>query len=203
MEMTAARVTDRLICAEALVDVKNWKARRLADYDKKKAEKAIQALNKLPITIVDGQWSTAEIKSKIMQEQLNGLDLVIIDFLTRINEPRRGNMSTHDLVGGVAQRLQSIAINLNVPILTLAQLSRGVEKRENKKPVLSDLRESGNIEEACDKVLFIYREEYYNKYTKNAGVAEIIIAKNRDGPIGTREIAFIDTSATFRDLARR
>jgi len=205
MEMSRNRIADRFICAEALVSLKAFKRRELVASEKAKVNLALNRLAELPITVVDGQWNTAEIRSKIMREQKErgNLGLVVIDFLTKISEPRKGNISTHDLVGGVAQKLQNMAIELNVPLLTLAQLNRAVERRDNKRPVLSDLRESGNIEEACDKVLFIYRDEYYNNETKDKGVAEIIVAKNRDGPVGTVKLAWLPESATFRDLERR
>lgn len=204
MEMSRNRIADRFICGQAMVSVQSFKRRELPGSEKAKVNAALAQLAKMPITVVDGQWNTTEIRSKIIRQQQEhgNLGLVVIDFLTKINEPRRGNISTHDLVGGVAQNLQNMAIELNVPILTLAQLSRAVERRDRKKPVLSDLRESGNIEEACDKVLFIYRDEYYNTKAENKGIAEIIVAKNRDGPVGTIELTWIGESTTFRDMEK-
>jgi len=199
MEMSAPRLADRLICAEAMVNVKQFKRRELAEGEKEKIKQATGRLLNLPISIVDGSWGTSEIRAKVMQD---APDLVIVDFLTRINEPRRGNLSTHDHVGAISKRLQDMAIVTNVPIITCAQLSRGVERRENKRPILSDLRESGNIEENCDKVIFIYRDEYYNPNTKAQGIAEIIVAKYRDGPTGMVELAWLGAATTFRNLGR-
>jgi len=202
LEMRKERVADRLLCAEAGIDSRDYRNRILTDESLKRLEAALNKLIDLPIKIVDGTITTADIKSVIAREANKKWPLlVVIDFLTLIADKRTANMSAHEHFGGIAKKIQFMAREFNIPIMLLAQLNREVEKRSEKKPFLSDLRESGNIEEAADKDLFIYRDDYYNEDSKDKGIAEIICAKNRDGEIGTVKLAWQPKYVKFLNLA--
>ena len=196
LEMSAARIADRMICAEGTIPGQLYRLGRYTN--RKKLNDAIAAVHDMPISVYDNRVSTTEIRAKSMR--VKNLGLVVVDFLTLIKEKRQGNMSTADHIGEIAKRLQEIAKEINVPFLVLAQMSRGIENRESKKPKLSDLRDSGNIEEAADNVLFIHREEYFDK-NKPKGVATVYIEKQRDGPTGSAELTYVDVIPTFRDLS--
>lgn len=204
MEMTKRRVAERIICAEARVPVRDYRRRRLTEIQKNHVDGAIKRLWQIPLTICEGQASLTSIRSKAMQEKhLKGLRLVVIDYLTLIDERRTGAMSQNDLIGTIANKLQLLSKDLNIPVITVSQLSRECERRTNKRPILSDLRDSGNIEQAGDKVLFVYRDEYYYADTDKPGIAEVIVAKNKDGPTGTVELGWVAESATFTNLTRK
>jgi len=202
LEMRKERVADRFLCAEAGINSRDYRNRQLTEEALDKLEEALNKLIDLPIKIIDGTITTADIKSIIAREVSKKWPLlVIIDFLTLIADKRLANASAHEHFGGIAKKIQFMAREFNVPIMLLAQLNREVEKRSIKKPVLSDLRESGNIEEAADKVLFIYRDDYYNEESKDKGIAEIICAKNKDGETGTVKLAWQPKYIRFSNLA--
>ena len=131
-----------------------------------------------------------------------GLDLIIIDYLQlmqgRVTRNSDGNRQQE--ISEISRSLKALARELNVPIIALSQLSRGVELRADKRPLLSDLRESGSLEQDADIVMFIYREEYYNQETDNANIAEIIIAKNRNGPTSSIKLQFDKACMKFQNL---
>jgi replicative DNA helicase len=198
LEMRAERLADRLICSQGMIPGQLY---RLGQYgDRKKLDEAISAISEMPINVYDKRVSTTEIRAKSMR--IKNLGLVVVDFLTLIKDKRQGNISTADHIGEITKRLQEIAKELNVPFLVLAQMNRGIENRESKKPKLSDLRDSGNIEEAADNVLFIHREDYFNKDAEDKGTATIYIEKQRDGPTGSVDIAYVNVVPTFRNKAR-
>ncbi len=202
LEMRKERVADRFLCAEAMINSRSYRNRTLSVETVGNLEDAMEKLMALPIKIVDGTTTTADIKSIVAREvSKKGPLLVIIDFLTLLADKRAANTNAHEHYGGIAKKIQFMAREFNVPIMLLAQLNREVERRTVKKPVLSDLRESGNIEEAADKVLFIYRDDYYNENSNEKGIAEIICAKNRDGETGAVKLAWQPEYVRFANLA--
>ena len=196
MEMSKERLADRLLCAEAQVDAKRMRTRKLTEAEVFRLEEAYNTLLELPIHIYDGSMNTAQIRSSLARVQ--GKGLAVIDFLTLLTD--HPTLSAHERYGTIAKTIQSMAAAFKMPILTLAQLNRKVEDRQDKHPMLSDLRESGNLEEAADKVIFIYRDDYYSG--KNKGVAEIICAKNRDGETGAVELTWRPEVLRFGNMAK-
>jgi replicative DNA helicase len=137
-----------------------------------------------------------------VKREAGRLDLLVIDYLQimRALGNHRGN--TVSVVTEISQSVKALAKELGVPVIILSQLSRSVEQREDKRPILSDLRDSGAIEQDADKVAFLYRDEYYNKDTSQKGIAEVLVAKNRNGPIGTAKLQFIGSRTRFESLGR-
>ena len=200
LEMSKERVMDRLLCMEAQVPAKKMRLRQLNDEQMAKLEKAYSVVYNLPMRIHDGSMNTTQIRSALARRAKPGESLAIVDFLTLLTD--LPTLSAHERYGSIAKAMQNMAIEFNIPVMTLAQLSRKVEERTNKRPIQSDLRESGNIEEAADKVIFIYREEYYNPDSQNKGVAEIICEKNRDGETGVVKMTWRPEVLRFGNLAR-
>ena len=194
LEMTAERVTDRLICVQGNLPGQVY---RQGKADIQQVQAAAAKVYELPIFIYDRRVSTPEIRAKCMR--IKNLGLVVVDFITLIKDKRINNASTADHVGEIAKRLQEIAKELRVPFLVLSQMNRQVESREDKTPRLSDLRESGNIEEAADTILFLHRPDYYDRNVPKTNTAEVIIAKQRDGPTGSIELGYFDYVPTFRN----
>jgi replicative DNA helicase len=132
------------------------------------------------------------------------LGLIVIDYLQLMSGPGGGSggENRQQEIAQISRGLKGLARELNIPVVALSQLSRAVEARPNKRPMLSDLRESGSIEQDADLVMFIYRDEYYNQHSEKAGIAEIIVGKQRNGPIGTAELQFHAQHVRFNDLAK-
>ena len=146
--------------------------------------------------------SISELRSKCRKLKLeHGLSMIIIDYLQLMSGSGRSD-SRQQEISDISRALKSVARELNVPVLALSQLSRAVEQRPDHRPMLSDLRESGAIEQDADVVMFIYRDDYYNHDTDRKGVSEIIIAKQRNGPIGTVELAWLPEYTKFANLER-
>ena len=148
--------------------------------------------------------SIAELRSKCRKYKMeNNLGLIIIDYLQLMSGSGSGRSEGRQQeVSDISRALKALARELNVPVVTLSQLSRAVEQRPDHRPMLSDLRESGAIEQDADVVMFLYRDDYYNKDTEQKGIAEIIIAKQRNGPIGTVKMAWLPEQTRFADLSR-
>ncbi len=201
LEQNKEGITDRLLCLEAQVNNKRYRRRKLQDAEKDRLSKAYSSLIQLPIKIVDGSINTSQVRSFVSKELRKSKDLFVVsDYLTLFTDSP--SLSAHERYGYVAKRMQDMAKEFRVPFVTLAQLNRQLEQRNDKRPVLSDLRESGNIEEAADKVLFIYRDDYYNPDTNKKNVAEIICAKYRDGGTGIVELYWQPEHYKFSNLAR-
>ena len=146
--------------------------------------------------------SISELRSKCRRLKLeHGLSMIIIDYLQLMSGSGRSD-SRQQEISDISRGLKSVARELNVPVLALSQLSRAVEQRPDHRPMLSDLRESGAIEQDADVVMFIYRDDYYNHDTDRRGISEIIIAKQRNGPIGTVELAWLPEYTKFANLER-
>ena len=162
---------------------------------------ASAALSQTDIRVDDNPTITvAEMNAKL--RRLDNLGLVIIDYLQLMNGSGYGKSSSENrvqVVGEISRSLKIMAKELNVPVICLSQLSRAVESRTDKRPILSDLRESGAIEQDADSVMFLYRDEYYNENTEDKGIAECIVAKNRHGETGAVKMQWIGQYQTFTD----
>lgn len=207
LEMSKEQLVDRLICAEAGIDL--WKLRtgRLSSEgdgdDFSKIAKAMDVFSKAPIFIDDAASPTVmEIRTMSRRLQAeHGLGLIVIDYLQMM----RGTTSENRVqeISEISRSLKSLARELNIPVLAVSQLSRAVEARPDQVPKLSDLRESGSIEQDADVVLFIYREDRVKKDTDKPNIAEIIVAKHRNGPTGKTELFFDENHVTFKNLEKR
>ncbi|MDO8513713.1 MAG: replicative DNA helicase [bacterium] len=207
LEQSRDQIVDRLLCMQAGVD--SWRLRKgeLAEDDFRKIGEAMGELAEAPIFIDDSPMlSVMEIRAKARRLQVeHGLGLVIIDYL-QLMEGRssHGNDANRvQEVSEISRSLKALARELNIPVVALSQLSRAVEQRDRKIPQLSDLRESGSIEQDADVVMFIYREDYYNKETENKNIADILVRKHRNGPIGDIKLYFIPEQTKFGNLDHR
>jgi replicative DNA helicase len=192
------------MCSEGKVESGRLRTGKLAADDWPRLTAACDKLAKAPIYVDDtGSITMMEIRSKLrrlkMREQ--NLGLVIIDYLQLMTSGTSVENRVQE-VSQISRSLKVLARDLEVPIIALSQLSRAVEQRHDKRPILSDLRESGSIEQDADLVMFVYRDEYYNpEETDSAGIAELILAKHRNGATGTEKLAFQKRYAKFADLA--
>ncbi|HZT14680.1 MAG TPA: replicative DNA helicase [Gaiellaceae bacterium] len=204
LEMSKSEVTQRLMCAEGKVESQRLRTGKLATDDWPRLTAACSKLNKAPIYVDDtGSITMMEIRSKLRRLKMKEpeLGLVIVDYLQLMTSGTTVENRVQE-VSQISRSLKVLARELDVPIVALSQLSRAVEQRHDKRPILSDLRESGSIEQDADLVLFVYRDEYYNpEDTESAGIAELILAKHRNGPTGTEKLAFQKRYAKFSDLA--
>jgi len=203
LEMSKSQLVQRMLCSEARVDAHNLRKGRLAESDWPTLSMAAGRLASAPIFIDDSSGITClEIKAKArrLKAQFN-LGLVIIDYLQLIQSAGRIENRQQEITE-ISRSLKGLARELNVPIIAVSQLSRAVEQRIERRPRLSDLRESGAIEQDADLVVFIYREDYYKPKTEKKGIAEVIISKQRNGPTGKVELTFIKEYAKFENLAR-
>jgi len=205
LEMSREQVTDRLLASEAEVDL--WRLRtghlRAENGDFTRLRDAMEALSQAPIYIDDSASpSSIELRAKARRlHAQHELGLIVIDYLQLIRGHARAESRVQE-VSEISRSLKGLAKELNVPVLALSQLSRGVEMRPRSVPKLSDLRESGSIEQDADVVMFIYREDKQNPNSERKNIAEILIEKHRNGPTGKIELAFHEESATFRSIAK-
>ena len=202
LEMSKQQLVTRLISNESFVDNKKLVTGRLDPEDWSKIGLASTVLNQTDLRVDDNPSLTvAEMNAKC--RRLENLGLVIIDYLqlmTAAGGPvKYGGENRRQVVSDISRSLKIMAKELNVPVVCLSQLSRANESRQDKRPMLSDLRESGAIEQDADEVLFLYREDYYNKETEKQNVAECIVAKNRHGETGTVELQWLPQFTTFAD----
>ncbi|PZE19067.1 replicative DNA helicase [Paenibacillus xerothermodurans] len=203
LEMGAAQLVQRMICAEANVDAGRMRTGFLEQDDWEKLTMAIGALSEANIYIDDSPSVTvADIRAKCRRlKQEKGLGMILIDYLQLIHGRGKGDNRQQE-VSEISRTLKQIARELDVPVIALSQLSRGVEQRQDKRPMMSDLRESGSIEQDADIVAFLYRDDYYDKESEKKNIIEIIIAKQRNGPVGTVELAFLKNFNKFVGLDR-
>lgn len=203
LEMSRDEVMHRLLAAEAIVDLHKLRTGRLDVAEWGKVHHAASRLQGAPIHVDDSPMpGMVEIRARAraLRARHPDLALVVVDYLQLIHEP--GDESRVQEVSKITRALKALARDLHVPVLALSQLSRNVESRHDKRPMLADLRESGTIEQDADIVIFVYRDEVYYEDTEDAGVAELHVAKARNGPTGTARVAFYAPSASFLDLAR-
>ena len=205
LEMSREQLATRLLSSEACVENYRLKTGTLRETDWEKIAGAATVLNKLDIRIDDNPMlSVADMNAKC--RRLDDLGLVVIDYLqlmTSAGGPNRGGDNRQQVVSDMSRMLKIMAKELNVPVICLSQLSRANEKRDDKRPMLSDLRESGAIEQDADIVLFLYRDDYYNEDSEKHNIAECIVAKNRHGETGKVELRWMPEYTTFSTLDTR
>ncbi len=203
LEMSKEQLVQRLLSAEARIPGQKLRTGDLDEEDWPRLVAAMGRLSEVPIFIDDSPVLTAmDIRAKtrrLVQEQ--GPGLVIVDYLQLIAGHGRSSDSRQQEISDISRSLKALAREVKCPVVALSQLSRAVEQRQNKRPVLSDLRESGAIEQDADLVAFIYRDEYYNPDSDRKGIAEVIVAKQRNGPTGDVRLAFLQDYTMFHDLA--
>lgn len=204
LEMSKEQLVQRMLCSEAMVDQQRVRTGDLLDTDWPKLTRAVGPLSEASIFIDDTvAISLAELRSKARRLKLeHGLGLIVIDYLQLMSLGRRSE-SRQQEVAQISRGLKGIARELSVPVIALSQLNRGVEQRQDKRPIMSDLLESGAIEADADVISFIYRDEYYNPESDKKGIAEIIIAKHRNGPVGAVELGYLKEFTKFVNLDRQ
>ncbi|MCC3376809.1 replicative DNA helicase [Cohnella sp. REN36] len=204
LEMSAAQLVQRMICAESNVDAGRMRTGFLEGDDWEKLSMAIGSLSEAQVYIDDTPGITvAELRAKCRRlKKEKGLGMILIDYLQLIQGRGKPGENRQQEVSEISRTLKQIARELEVPVIALSQLSRGVEQRQDKRPMMSDLRESGSIEQDADIVAFLYRDDYYNHDTEKKNIIEIIIAKQRNGPVGTVELVFLKNFNKFVSLDR-
>jgi len=206
LEMSKEQLAMRLLCSVGRVDSTRIRTGHLHDSDWPKLVRATGMLSETPLFIDDTPAiSVLEMRAKARRLKAeHNLGLVVVDYL-QLMRGRTGIDSREQEISDISRSLKAMAKELNIPVIALSQLNRSLESRTDKRPQLSDLRESGAIEQDADVICFIYRDEVYNKApdNPNRGIAEIIIGKQRNGPVGTVKLAFLDTITTFENLARQ
>ncbi|TQR20038.1 replicative DNA helicase [Psychrobacillus vulpis] len=203
LEMGAEQLVMRMICAEGNIDAQVLRTGSLTTEDWRKLTMAMGSLSNAGIYIDDTPGIRVnEIRAKCRRlKQESGLGMILIDYLQLIQgSGGSGQANRQQEVSEISRSLKGLARELKVPVIALSQLSRGVEQRQDKRPMMSDLRESGSIEQDADIVSFLYREDYYDKETENQNMIEIIIAKQRNGPTGTVTLAFVKEFNKFVNI---
>lgn len=206
LEMPAKQLVTRMLCSEARVDMNRLRQGHITDRDYQRLVEIASRMSEAPIFIDDAASLTVlELRGRARRLMAqHPVGLIIIDYLQLMagGTNAGGGENRQQEIAAISRGLKGLARELGIPVIALSQLSRAVEARPNKRPMLSDLRESGSIEQDADIVTFIYRDDYYNPNTDKAGVAEIIIGKQRNGPTGTVELQFHAAHVRFNDLAK-
>ena len=204
LEMSKEQLVNRLFALESHVDAQLLRSGNLADSDWEKLIEGAGTIGKSKLIIDDTPGiSISELRSKCRKYKLeHDLKLIIIDYLQLMSGSGRGSDSRQQEISDISRSLKALAREISVPVIALSQLSRAVEQRPDHRPMLSDLRESGAIEQDADMVMFIYRDDYYHKDTEKKGIAEIIIAKQRNGPIGTVELVWLPQYTQFVNMKK-
>jgi replicative DNA helicase len=202
MEMSAESLTLRMISSLGRINQSNLRSGRLQEEDWPRIDSAMTQLGAANIFVDETPGlSPTEIRARARRlKRERGLDLVVVDYLQLMQVPgNKENRATE--ISEITRSLKALAKELKVPVIALSQLNRGVEQRQEKKPVMSDLRESGSIEQDSDLILLIYREEFYEQNTTRKGIADIIIAKQRNGPTGEVQLTFLGQYTKFENYA--
>ncbi|HLR08672.1 MAG TPA: replicative DNA helicase [Bacillota bacterium] len=205
LEMGAEQLVSRMLCAEGNIDAQRLRTGRLEEDDWSKLTMAMGSLSNAGIFIDDSPGiRVSEIRSKCRRlKQEHGLGMIVIDYLQLIQGSGSSRENRQQEVSEISRSLKALAREMNVPLIALSQLSRSVESRQDKRPIMSDLRESGSIEQDADIVGFLYRDDYYDQESEKQNIIEIIISKQRNGPVGTVELAFVKEYNKFVDLDHR
>jgi len=203
LEMSKEQLMQRFLCAQAKVEINRVRTGFLAPSEWPILTNAAGKLSEAPIYIDDTPaLNIFEIRSKARRLKAHhDVKLILIDYLQLIRGMRRGDNRQQE-ISDISQSLKALAKELNVPVIAVSQLSRAVESREGHRPKLSDLRESGAIEQDSDVVVLLFREEYYKPTDENRGIADVIIAKQRNGPVGTIQLTFLKEYTKFVDISR-
>jgi replicative DNA helicase len=202
LEMSETELAQRFVASQARIKGDELRRGRVAEHKWPKIMEASQRLARAPMFIDDSSdIGLLEIRAKCRRlHQQHGLGLIIIDYIQLMRADSRTENRVEQ-IGQMSRGLKILARELECPVIALSQLNRGVEQRTDKRPVLSDLRESGSIEQDADLVMFIYRDEYYNDESDQQGIAEVHLAKHRNGPTDTVKLSFLKRYAKFADLA--
>ena len=203
LEMPATQLGGRMLVGASGVDARAFRSGAVSTEDWKRIEPGAARLGELPVTIIDTpsiSMPAIRAQCRVLQRQ-GRCGMVVIDYLQLMQGSGYGknNENRVVVVGEISRSLKIMAKELNVPVICLSQLSRAVESRTDKRPILSDLRESGAIEQDADSVMFLYRDEYYNPNTEETGTAECIVAKNRHGETGTVKLQWVGQYQSFAD----
>lgn len=208
LEMSAEQLANRILQSLGQIDGGKMRTGRLEHNDWKRLNEAISQLSDTNLFLDDTPGITiGEIRSKCrrLANSDKGLGLVVIDYLQLITGPSKSAGNRQQEVSDISRNLKTMALELGIPVIALAQLSRAVEQREDKRPIMSDLRESGSIEQDADIVSFLYRDDYYNKEARmdgNISISEFIVAKHRNGPTATIELLFKKNTSTFSNYSK-
>jgi replicative DNA helicase len=204
LEMSKEQLVNRLFAMQSHVEAQKIRTGDLSEAEWTEVIESAVNIGESRLIIDDTPAITvAELRSKCRKYKVEyGLEIIIIDYLQLMSGSGRSGDSRQQEISDISRALKALARELNVPVVALSQLSRAVESRPNHRPMLSDLRESGAIEQDADLVMFIYRDDYYNEDSDKKGIAEIIIAKQRNGPIGTVELSWQPQLTKFANLAR-
>jgi len=205
LEMSKDQLVNRMLCSEAMVDSNKVRTGKLDEEDWTKLAEAIGPLSEAGVYIDDTPGiSVMEIRTKCRKLKMEkNIGLVVIDYLQLISGSNKRNGSREQEISEISRSLKVLAKELNVPVIALSQLSRAVEQRDDHRPMLSDLRESGAIEQDADIVMFLYRDDYYNKESAEKDIAEVIIAKQRGGSTGTVKLYWMGNYTKFVNIERR
>jgi len=200
LEMSKEQIVNRMLCCEAMIDANKMRTGKLEEDDWGKLAEAMSTLSDAPIYIDDNPGQTVmDIRAKCRRLKLEkGLGLIVIDYLQLMQgSSKRGGENRQQEVSDISRALKIMAKELDVPVITLSQLSRAPDARPDHRPVLSDLRESGAIEQDADIVMFLYRDDYYNPETEKKNISEVILAKHRGGSTGTVELVWLGQYTKF------
>ena len=205
LEMSKEQMVNRILCSEAMVDSNKVRTGKLEEDDWTKLAGSIGPLSDSEIYIDDTPGiSVSEIRAKCRKLKLEkNIGMVLIDYLQLVQGSNKRNGSREQEISEISRSLKILAKELNVPVIALSQLSRAVEQRPDHRPMLSDLRESGAIEQDADIVMFLYRDDYYNKESEKKDIAEVIIAKHRGGSLGTVELLWLGSYTKFVNWEKR
>ncbi len=204
LEMSNEQLVQRLLAQETGIDSQRLRTGEISAEEWDKISQAVDAFSNAPIFLDDTPAITpTQLRTKCRRLHMEyGLDLIMVDYLQLMSSGSRSENRVQE-VSQISRNLKALARELNVPVLAAAQLSRAVEQRTDKRPMLSDLRESGSLEQDADVVMFLYREEVYDENTEKEGIAEVIVAKHRNGPTGRVELIFQKELARFLDAAHQ
>ena len=204
LEMSKEQMVNRILCSEAMVDSNKVRTGKLEEDDWTKLAEAIGPLSEAEIYIDDTPGiSVMEIRAKCRKLKLEkNIGMVVIDYLQLVQGSNKKNGSREQEISEISRSLKILAKEIGVPVIALSQLSRAVEQRPDHRPMLSDLRESGAIEQDADIVMFLYRDDYYNEDSEKKGIAEVILAKHRGGSTGTVELLWLGSYTKFVNLGK-
>jgi replicative DNA helicase len=205
LEMSKSQLVNRMLCSEAMVDSNKVRTGKLEEDDWSKLASVVGPMSDAGIYIDDTPGiSITEIRTKCRKLKMEkDIGLVVIDYIQLIQgSGNRKNGSREQEIAEISRSLKILAKELNVPVIALSQLSRAVESRPDHRPMLSDLRESGSIEQDADIVMFLYRDDYYNPDSEKKNVVEVIIAKHRSGSIGTVELLWLNNYTKFANIEK-
>ena len=204
MEMGASQLALRLVGSLGRINQQNLRTGRLDKEEWERLPEAVEKLQQVQMFIDETPGlNSAELRARArrMARQFGTLGLIVIDYLQLMSGSSSSEENRATVIGEISRGLKALAKELQCPVIALSQLNRSVETRTDKRPMMSDLRESGAIEQDADVIMFIYRDDYYNKDSKEPGVAEIVIGKQRNGPVGTVKLTFLKPLTRFDNLA--